>query len=137
MKLSAMIGALVVPLTLGCAASAQSQVGEKKPPPEQRLQVEQAQPVPRVQNTDSQGVGLIPNDSFRAHFGRAHKFHLSESNYGHDRHFQYGGYSFGFVDEWPTNWLPPQDVFVIRIDGAYYLCNRTYPGVQILLNVAL
>ena len=33
------------------------------------------------------------------------------------------GYSFGFVDAWPSNWLYTQDVYVIEINGMYFLCH--------------
>jgi len=52
-----------------------------------------------------------------------------------NRRFQYGGYSFGFVGAWPSNWLYTQDVYVIDIGGVYYLCNPMYPGVNIELSV--
>ena len=42
----------------------------------------------------------------------------------------------GFVDAWPSNWLYTQDVFVVEINGLYYLCNPMYPGVNITLSVA-
>jgi len=54
-----------------------------------------------------------------------------------DRHFQYGGYSFGFVGAWPSNWLYTQDVYVMEIDGMYYLCNPAYPGVNLALSFSL
>ena len=37
----------------------------------------------------------------------------------------------------PSNWLYTQDVFVVDIDGVYYLCNPMYPGVNIALVVNL
>jgi outer membrane biosynthesis protein TonB len=80
--------------------------------------------------------GRIPDDRFRAHFGQEHRFHVTQANYSSHR-FQYGGYWFGFVDPWPTNWLYTQDVYVVDIDGVYYLCNAMYPGVNIALNVTL
>lgn len=83
------------------------------------------------------GGGRIPEDRYRAHFGNEHRFRVTESNYRQDRRFQYGGYWFGFVDPWPTNWLYTQDVFVIEIDGVYYLCNPAYPGVNVALSVTL
>jgi len=78
----------------------------------------------------------IPDDRFQANFGREHSFHVSQSDYSRDRRFEYGGYSFGFVDAWPSNWLYTQDVYVIEIDGVYYLCNAMYPGVNITLSIA-
>jgi hypothetical protein len=38
---------------------------------------------------------------------------------------------------WPSNWLYSEDVFVVEIDGVYYLCNASYPGVNIALSVTL
>jgi phage repressor protein C with HTH and peptisase S24 domain len=98
---------------------------------------EQAQPEQRTKGGGDHGGGRIPEDRYRAHFGQEHRFHVSQADYGRDRRFQYGGYTFGFVDEWPSNWLYTQDVFVIEIDGVYYLCNPTYPGVNIALSIAL
>jgi outer membrane biosynthesis protein TonB len=81
--------------------------------------------------------GRIPDDRFQANFGRQHSFHVRESDYSRDRRFEYGGYSFGFVDAWPTNWLYTQDVYVVEIDGVYYLCNASYPGVNVTLSINL
>ena len=80
--------------------------------------------------------GRIPDDRYRANFGREHSFHVREGDYSRDRRFQYGGYWFGFVDAWPSNWLYTEDVFVVEIDGVYYLCNPTYPGINVTLSIA-
>jgi len=90
----------------------------------------------QLQSTGKPGIGLIPTDRYRAHFGEGHKFHLSPAVYGQDRHFQYGGYSFGFVDEWPTNWLSKETVFIVQIEGGYYLCNSKYPGIAVPVSIA-
>jgi DNA mismatch repair ATPase MutL len=90
----------------------------------------------QAQRAGGNGHGRIPEDRFRASFGREHAFHVSQADYSRDRRFQYGGYSFVFIDEWPSNWLYTQDVFVVEIDGVYYLCNAMYPGVNITLNIA-
>jgi hypothetical protein len=90
----------------------------------------------RAQRTAGNGGGRIPDDRFRANFGREHSFRVSQSDYSRDRRFQYGGYSFEFVDAWPTNWLYTQDVFVVEIGGVYYLCNPMYPGINIALSIA-
>jgi hypothetical protein len=79
----------------------------------------------------------IPGDRYRANFGRDHSFRVSHNDYDRDRRFQYGGYWFSFVDVWPSNWLYTQDVFVVEIDGMYYLCNPMYPGINVALNVTL
>jgi len=79
--------------------------------------------------------GRIP-DRYKANFGRDHRFRVTEANY-RDRRFEYGGYSFEFVQPWPSNWLYTQDVYVVEIDGVYYLCNASYPGVNLTLSLNL
>ena len=69
-------------------------------------------------------------------FGREHTFRVSQGDFNNHR-FQYGGYWFGFAAPWPSNWLYTQDVFVVDIGGVYYLCNPTYPGVNVELNITL
>jgi hypothetical protein len=80
--------------------------------------------------------GRIPDDKFKANFGQQHTFRVSEGDYRNHR-FQYGGYSFGFVGAWPSNWLYTQPVYVVDIGGVYYLCNPVYPGVNIALSFTL
>lgn len=80
--------------------------------------------------------GSIPADRYKANFGSSHTFRVSQGDYN-NRSFEYGGYSFGFAGEWPSNWLYTQNVYVIDIDGVYYLCNPVYPGVNIALIVNL
>jgi len=99
---------------------------------EQRNAQQRSQPAPRAG-----GGSRIPDDRYRANFGREHSFRVSHADYDRDRRFQYGGYWFSFVDVWPSNWLYTQDVFVVEIDGMYYLCNPMYPGINVALNVTL
>ncbi len=89
-----------------------------------------------AQNTKPVQRGRIPDDRFKANFGREHSFRVSETDYRSHR-FQYGGYSFGFESAWPSNWLYTQDVYVVEINGVYYLCNASYPGVNLTLSVTL
>jgi len=100
---------------------------------EKNAQQQHAQP---AQRAGGNGAGRIPDDRYRANFGREHSFRVSEGDYRSHR-FQYGGYWFGFEGVWPSNWLYTQNVFVIEIDGMYYLCNPMYPGVNIALDVTL
>lgn len=102
-------------------------------PEEKQAQQQQRQDV-KPGNRDQRG--RIPDDRYRANFGREHSFRVSRADYSNHR-FQYGGYWFGFVDPWPSNWLYTQDVYVIEIDGVYYLCNASYPGVNLAINVTL
>ena len=77
--------------------------------------------------------GQIPADKFKANFGQQHTFRVSQADYS-NRRFEYGGYSFGFVEAWPSNWLYAQSVYVVEINGVYYLCNESFPGVNIALS---
>ena len=97
---------------------------------------QQAKPVQQAQRSGGNGGGGIPADRFKANFGREHSFRVSQGDYN-NRRFQYGGYSFGFVDPWPSNWLYTQDVFVVEINGVYYLCNPMYPGVNLALSFTM
>ena len=82
--------------------------------------------------------GRIPDDRFRAHFGREHRFRINRPTIvaGYPR-FQYGGYWFGFIDPWPADWYYTDDVYVDYVDGGYYLYNPARPGVRIAINVVL
>jgi hypothetical protein len=112
---------------------------EKNTRPEEKNARQEQQPTPEAkparQEQHASG-GRIPDDRYRANFGREHSFRVSEGDYRNHR-FQYGGYWFGFAGAWPSNWLYTQDVYVIDIDGVYYLCNPVYPGVNVALNVTL
>ena len=94
---------------------------------------QRSQPYEPAQQAQRGNAGRIPDDRYRANFGQEHRFRVSQSDYD-NRRFQYGGYSFGFVDARPSNWLYTQDVYVVEIDGVYYLCNASYPGVNIELS---
>ena len=105
----------------------------EKQPAQQQQHAQQAQPEKQEQRASGNAGGRIPDDRFKANFGEQHRFRVTQADYSRDRRFQYGGYWFGFVDAWPSNWLYTQDVFVIEINGVYYLCNPMYPGVNITL----
>jgi hypothetical protein len=107
---------------------------EKNPKPEEKnAQQQHAQP---AKNAGGNGGGRIPADRYNANFGREHTFRVTQGDYNNHR-FQYGGYWFGFAAPWPGNWLYTQQVFVVDIGGVYYLCNPTYPGVNLELNITL
>lgn len=110
---------------------------EKSARPEEKNVREQRAPEAKSeQKEEHAGHGRIPADRYKANFGRDHRFRVTEANY-RDRRFQYGGYWFGFESAWPSNWLYTQDVYVVEIDGVYYLCNASYPGVNLILSVNL
>jgi len=112
--------------------SQKSSKPEERSSPQNAEQSRGAKPQQHAGN----GGGRIPDDRFKASFGREHSFHVSRGDYDNHR-FQYGGYYFGFVDPWPSNWLYTQNVYVIDINGVYYLCNPAYPGVTLALSFTL
>src|ERR1700691_2068140 len=151
-KLIAMIGTAALSLILGATALAYPQQEqhdqqeeqkdnpahpeEKKAAPEKQEAQQHPQEAKPEKQAQHAAGGRIPADRYKANFGRQHTFRVSQGDYG-NRRFQYGGYWFGFAGAWPSNWLYTQDVFVVEIDGVYYLCNPTYPGVNVALNVTL
>jgi hypothetical protein len=82
--------------------------------------------------------GHIPDDKFRANFGRSHTFVVQRTTVVQGQSgFVYGGYSFGFVDPWPADWAYTDDCYVDYIDGEYFLFDLLHPGVRIALFVVM
>jgi flagellar motor protein MotB len=109
---------------------------EKNAKQEEKSAPQQQQKTQPAQRAAGNGGGRIPADRYKASFGQQHTFRVSQTDYRNHR-FQYGGYAFGFIDPWPANWLYTQNVFVVEIDGMYYLCNPVYPGVNLALSFSL
>ena len=83
------------------------------------------------------GGGRIPDEKFRASFGREHTFHVGHPEIVAGRpHFAYGGFSFVISEPWPAGWGYDDDVYIVDIDGAYYLLDLAHPGVQVALVIA-
>ena len=162
MKLVGIIGTAVLSLTLAAPAYAQQEQhdqqedkdkpAEKKAQPEKPAKPEEKNAKPEEKNAKQEqqrapeakpekqaqraSGNRIPDDRYKANFGQGHTFRVNQGDYRNHR-FEYGGYSFGFVGAWPGNWLYTQNVYVIDIDGVYYLCNPMYPGVNVELSVTL
>jgi hypothetical protein len=96
----------------------------------------QGQKSAQNEHSAKRGGGRIPDDRYKANFGREHSFRVNRGDYDNHR-FQYGGYWFAFAGEWPSNWLYTQDVYVIELNGNYFLCNPRYPGVNVAIDVTL
>jgi hypothetical protein len=85
----------------------------------------------------------IPDERFRAYFGREHYFRIHRLPMvfvgGYPR-FQYDGYWVTFVDPWPEgwdpNWYENDDVYLDYNDDGYYLYNRRYPGTGVAVTVS-
>ena len=127
---------------------AQPQQRAQKAQPQQRAQKAQPQRAQQAKQSGRQQgqtvasnrggghYGRISDTSYRAHFGQGHSFHMIRPQMigGYNR-FQYGGYWFGFNQGWPAGWSYDDTVYVEYIDGAYYLCDLRFPGIQITLNM--
>jgi hypothetical protein len=85
-------------------------------------------------NSGISAHGRISNAHYTSSFGSGHNFHVNQGDYAH-RRFQYGGYSFGFVDSWPTAWSYSDNVYVVYVDGGYYMYDAFHPGLRISLNI--
>ena len=110
-------------------AAKQPKVTERKP---------EAQRPEDAQHNQHAGNGRIPDDKYRAHFGREHTFHVGHPTIVEGRpRFQYGGYSFVIAQAWPTGWGYDDDVYVIDVNGVYYLVDVAHPDVQLELQVVL
>ena len=105
---------------------------EEKKPQQEKPAVQHEQ---QAQRADS-NHGRIPDDRFRANFGREHVFVINRPVIieGQPR-FQYGGYWFGFSQPWPVGWLYTDNVYVDYIDGEYFLYNPFHPGIRVVIIV--
>jgi hypothetical protein len=83
-------------------------------------------------------AGRIPEERFRANFGREHVFRIGRPVIvsGGPR-FQYGGYWFVIAQPWPVGWAYTDEVYVDYINGGYFLLSPVHPGIQISINVVL
>lgn len=75
----------------------------------------------------------IPDQDFRAHFGREHRFAPGRMQvYDGRPRFFYSGYTFELLQPWPSDWaFDEDDCYIDYIDGSYWLFNDLYPGEQI------
>jgi hypothetical protein len=82
--------------------------------------------------------GRIPDDKFRASFGRQHTFVMKRPTVVQGQPtFQYGGYSFTLVDVWPAGWAYTDQCYIDYIDGEYFLFDLAHPGVRLAIVVVL
>jgi hypothetical protein len=86
----------------------------------------------------AQKSGHIPDDKFRANFGRQHTLVIHQTTVveGQQR-FQYGGYWFNIVDPWPAGWAYTDQCYIDYVDGEYFLFDLLHPGVRVAIVVVL
>ena len=85
-------------------------------------------------NRGNYAHGRISDDHYASHFGSGHSFRVNRGDYDR-RRFDYGGYSFGFIDPWPVGWGYSDDVYVVYDGGGYFMYDRYHPGFRISLNI--
>jgi hypothetical protein len=113
-----------------------------KPPREESKPANQEAPKqaerPEQSSPHAQQSGRIPDDKFRAHFGRQHTLVIKRPTIveGQPR-FQYSGYWFTIVDPWPVGWAYTDQCYIDYVDGEYFLFDLLHPGVRIALTVVL
>lgn len=78
--------------------------------------------------------GRISDAHYASNFGSGHNFHVNQGEFN-NRRFSYGGYSFGFIDSWPVGWGYSDDVYVVYVDGGYYMYDVSHPGVRLSINI--
>ena len=104
----------------------------------QRAQQARQQPQSVASNRGNNGshYGRISDDRYRASFGSGHSFRMMRPQMigGYNR-FQYGGYWFGYNQEWPSGWDYNDGFYVEYIDGVYYMFNMRHPGFRLTLNL--
>ncbi|HEY1658462.1 MAG TPA: hypothetical protein VGG14_08950 [Candidatus Sulfotelmatobacter sp.] len=80
--------------------------------------------------------GRIPDDQFRAHFGREHTVVIHQPVVvGGQPRFQFGGYWFAISQPWPGGWAYTDDCYIDYVDGEYFLFDLLHPGVRVALIV--
>jgi len=79
----------------------------------------------------------IPDDKFRAHFGRQHTFRVQRTQVVDVAQpvIIYGGYNFQLVEAWPTDWGFDDTCYIDYVDGEYFLFDVLHPNIRIAVFV--
>ncbi len=93
---------------------------------------------PEERGHERQVEQRIPEDRFRAHFGREHHFHPGHPVFveGVPR-FRYSGYWFEIVDPWPAQWAYDDDCYIDYVDDGYYLFDPRFPGMRLAVTIVI
>lgn len=87
------------------------------------------------------GKGVhIPDPKFKTNFGRQHTFTVKRvvtttTIVPNQTQFVSGGFTFVFLDPWPTAWLFTDDCYIDFIGDEYVLVDVLHPGVTVALLV--
>ncbi len=115
---------------------------DQRQPAAHQSSANQAHPEQPHHDHAQQGGGhsRIPDQDFRAHFGRPHTFAVRQvvtttRVVPNQTHFVYGGYTFIFLDPWPDDWQPTDDCYIDSEGDEYFLIDVAHPGVRIALSI--
>jgi hypothetical protein len=121
--------------------SRQDKQEQKQQEKQSHEQMKEGRQEPAQQGTHARPAGKgghIPDNKFRAQFGRSHTFAVQRTTVINGQPgFYYGGYSFVFVDAWPGDWAYSDDCYVDYVDGDYFLFDLLHPGERIALIVIM
>lgn len=112
---------------------------QENPQKDERGQNKEDQQAVQSRNEKQDGKRTrIPEDRFRASYGRQHVFHVNQVTVvnGTPR-FAYGGYTFVVVGPWPAGWYYTDNCYIDYVDGEYFLFDLLHPGVRIAITVVL
>ena len=112
-------------------------------PQEERKEQREQRPEQRMEQGNQQRPAhaqqgkRIPDDKFRASFGRQHTFHVQRTQIINNPQpvVVYGGYSFQLIDPWPAEWAYDDDCYIDYVDGEYFLFDAFHPGIRIAVFV--
>ena len=96
---------------------------------QQKAQQAQSHNASTARNAPNANARRIPDDQFRAHFGRDHHFRPARNG----NRFQYGGYWFGYSQPWPSGWSYDDDCYIEDDDGTYYLVDALHTDFRLLV----
>lgn len=114
------------------------QVQEHQPMQDDRNRQGQGQERSEMHGNRAAGKGgHIPDEKYRAQFGREHHFNARSVIVRGQPRFQYGGYTFEIIDAWPAEWVDTDDYYIEYIDGNYYLIDLLHPDVRFAVFVVM
>lgn len=121
--------------------SKQERKEEKQNEKQSRDEMRSGQAAPAGREAHGRPAGKsahIPDEKFHSSFGRSHQFVVQRTTVVNGQSgFIYGGYTFVFVDPWPSDWAYTDDCYVDYIDGDYFLFDLMHPGVRLALFVSM
>ena len=84
--------------------------------------------------------GHIPDAKFKESFGHSHTFTVKRiitqtTVVPRQTQFIFAGYTFVFLDPWPTAWLLTDDCYIDYVDDEYFLFDVLHPGIRVALLV--